>query len=149
MLPPSSELEEAYIIIEAGPEANAEHGIDSPDYLDSISQYIDSLSSALRAISLEIHDHPELQYKEFHAHRVLTEFLEKQEGWQVTPSAYGIQTAFVAVYDSGKKGATVSFNAEYGTTDISFRHNNGDYRYLMASLPQMLWPASDTLVDTI
>lgn len=82
-------------------------------YLNFISESVDALSSALRKVSLEIHDHPELGYKEFHAHGVLTKFLNEQSGWKVTPSAYGIDTAFVAVYDSGKPGPAVSFNAEY------------------------------------
>ena len=84
-------------------------------FLDDISDHVESLSSNLRNISLSIHDNPELQFKEFHAHKVLTEYLSKQDGWEVTSSAYGIETAFVAVYDSGKKGPVVSFNAEYGT----------------------------------
>ena len=88
--------------------------VSNNSYLDAISQHIDHLSSDLRAISLSIHDNPELQYKEHHAHRVLTEHLQGCEGWDVTPSAYGIDTAFVAVYDTGRKGANVSFNAEYG-----------------------------------
>ncbi|KAK5132605.1 hypothetical protein LTR08_008804 [Meristemomyces frigidus] len=108
-----SEIEEAYIMVENDMETAAEHPNVTPDYLDSISQYVESVSSSLRTISLAIHDHPELQYKEYDAHRVLTEFIEKQDGWRVRPSAYGIQTAFVAVYDSGRKGTTVSFNAEY------------------------------------
>jgi hypothetical protein len=43
----------------------------------------------------------------------LTTFLRAQKQWQVTPSAYGIETAFVAVFDSGRAGPVVSFNAEY------------------------------------
>lgn len=86
--------------------------VDAP-YLSSISDSVDALSSGLRKVSLEIHDHPELGYKEFHAHEVLTKYLNQQKGWKVTPSAYGIETAFVAVYDSGKTGPVVSFNAEY------------------------------------
>ena len=100
-------------MVEHDAETTEENCTAAPDYLDLVSQCIESMSSSLRTISLEIHDHPELQYKEYNAHRVLTEFLQKQDGWRVTPSAYGIQTAFVAVYDSGFKGPTVSFNAEY------------------------------------
>jgi metal-dependent amidase/aminoacylase/carboxypeptidase family protein len=85
----------------------------SKDYLKVIDEHIESLSDDLRHISLSIHDNPELQFKEYHAHRVLTEYLKKQD-WKVTPSAYGIETAFVAVYETGKKGPVVSFNAEYG-----------------------------------
>lgn len=84
------------------------------DYLCKISDFIESISDDLREISLSIHDNPELQYKEYHAHRILTEYLKKLEGWQVTPSAYNIDTAFVAAYNSGSKGPVISFNAEYG-----------------------------------
>lgn len=93
-----------------------------PDYLDGICSTIDSLSDDLRTISLSIHDLPELQYKEYHAHHVLTEYVKQLEGWQVTPSAYDIDTAFVAVYDSGRTGATVSFNAEYGKSFSCRKH---------------------------
>lgn len=90
------------------------------DYLNSISEYVDAtLSSSLRSLSLDIHDHPELQYKERHAHKVLTEFLSGWEGWTVSPSCYSIATAFVAVWNSGRKGPVVSFNAEYGASHRS------------------------------
>ena len=85
----------------------------SKDYLEAIDKHIDDLSDELRHISISIHDNPELQYKEYHAHKVLTEYLTKQN-WKVTPSAYGIDTAFVAVHDTGQDGPVVSFNAEYG-----------------------------------
>lgn len=84
------------------------------DYLDLVSKYVEHISNDLRSVSLDIHDCPELQYKEYHAHKVLTNFMTRQDGWKVTTSAYGIDTAFVATFDSGKEGAVVSFNAEYG-----------------------------------
>ncbi|RMY84860.1 hypothetical protein D0862_11319 [Hortaea werneckii] len=83
------------------------------DLLPTMSKYVDSVSEELRTISLKIHDDPELQYKEHHAHSVLTNYMSQKPGWVVTPSCYDIETAFVAVYDSGKNGPTVSFNAEY------------------------------------
>jgi len=83
------------------------------DYLSAISHHVAELSGALRDISLDIHDHPELRFHETHAHDVLTQYMESAGGWKVTRSAYGINTAFVAVFDSGNKGPTVSFNAEY------------------------------------
>ena len=104
----------SFVIFDKPKLDNIDDNAPEPDHLNEISKHIDSLSNSLRALSLDIHDHPELQYKEFHAHHVLTEHLEKEAGWSVTPSAYGIDTAFVAVCDSGKKGPTVSFNAEYG-----------------------------------
>ena len=111
-------IDEDYVMI----ENNDVLGIaSSKDYLQAIDKYIEDLSEDLRKISLHIHDDPELQYKEYHAHKVLTEYLSKQN-WTVTPSAYGIETAFVAVYDTGKKGPVVSFNAEYG------RFNEGRFQ---------------------
>lgn len=79
-----------------------------------MSEYIDSISETLRPISLKIHDNPELNFEEFIAHETLTNFLKTRKGWKVTASAYGISTAFIAEYDSGKKGSVVSYNAEYG-----------------------------------
>ncbi|PNP42297.1 hypothetical protein TGAMA5MH_05979 [Trichoderma gamsii] len=38
--------------------------------------------------------------------------MKSQSGWVVTPSAYGMETAWVAVFDTGKRGPVVSFNAE-------------------------------------
>lgn len=96
---------------------------DEPDaakYLDYISGYIDSVADVLRPINLKIHDNPELNYKEFIAHETLVSFLKSRGGWKVTPSAYGIETAFIAEYDSGKKGPVVSFNAEYGLFKLTF-----------------------------
>lgn len=89
------------------------------NHLKFIAATIDELSPILRPLNLSIHDNPELGYHEVHAHKVLTDFLSKQQkGWAVTPHAYGIDTAFIAVYDSGKKGPVVSFNIEYGETLI-------------------------------
>lgn len=102
-------LDDDFVMIEANEIPDAS----SKDYLKIVDEHVESLSDDLRQISLSIHDNPELQYKEYHAHKVLAEYLEKQR-WQVTPSAYGIETAFVAVFDTGKKGPVVSFNAEYG-----------------------------------
>lgn len=89
----------------------------SNEFMSSISARVDLLSPPLRHLSLKIHDNPEVRNKEFIAHEAITTFLEAQSApeWQVTLSAYGIATAFVAVFDSGLPGPVVSFNAEYGT----------------------------------
>lgn len=111
--------EDEYIII---PNPHPSPMPSNDKTLSALSATIESLSPDLRHISLSIHDHPELQFKEFHAHEVLTSYLSEQAGWTVTPSAYGIETAFVAVYDTGREGAVVSFNAEYGMQiSITFR----------------------------
>ncbi|RDW73498.1 peptidase m20 [Coleophoma cylindrospora] len=73
-------------------------------YQAFIGKYMNSISPELRRISLIVHDNPELNYEEFIAHKALTDFMKKQKGWKVTPSAYGIPTAFIAEYDSGKPG---------------------------------------------
>jgi metal-dependent amidase/aminoacylase/carboxypeptidase family protein len=85
-------------------------------YMSPTSEHIDSLSGSLRHLSLKIHDNPEVRYKEFIAHEAITNFMREQDDqkWEVTPSAYEIATAFVAVFDSGRPGPVVSFNAEYG-----------------------------------
>lgn len=86
--------------------------------LDFVSKYIDSISETLRPISLKIHDNPELNFEEFIAHKTLVDFMKTRKGWEVTPSAYGIATAFIAVYDSGREGPVISYNAEYGKIQI-------------------------------
>ncbi|EEU42906.1 uncharacterized protein NECHADRAFT_47640 [Fusarium vanettenii 77-13-4] len=70
---------------------------------------IDACASDLRLISKTIHDNPELGYKEYTAHKVITDFLEKQ-GFTVTRHAYGLETSFEAEYGSG--GRLVVFCAE-------------------------------------
>lgn len=101
--------------------AHASSAMAQDHTLDLISDYVDGVSNELGAISLEIHDRPELQYKECHAHDVLTKFMASQKGWTITRSASNIDTAFVAVYDSGIKGPVVSLNAEYGRCELSVK----------------------------
>jgi metal-dependent amidase/aminoacylase/carboxypeptidase family protein len=69
---------------------------------------------------MTIHNNPELCYEEIVAHETLTTFLKSKAGWTVTPSAYGITTAFATEYNTGKPGPVVSFNAEYGTYTMKF-----------------------------
>ncbi|KAI1769472.1 hypothetical protein GGR53DRAFT_524660 [Hypoxylon sp. FL1150] len=88
-----------------------------PGYLGEISNFLDSIADDLWPINKKIHDNPELGYEEFIAHETLTKFMANRPGWKVTPSAYGLATAWVAVYDSGKKGPVVSFNVEMDALD--------------------------------
>ncbi|KAJ3547265.1 hypothetical protein NM208_g1601 [Fusarium decemcellulare] len=85
----------------------------SGTYLKDVSKYVDSISPELWPINKEIHDNPELQYEEVKAHKALTDFMDDQDGWKVTRSAYNISTAFVAIYEGDGDGPVVSFNAEY------------------------------------
>ncbi|KAK1979714.1 amidohydrolase [Colletotrichum cereale] len=91
----------------AGPSSSS-----SPEYLDEISAVVDDLAESLWPVNRTIHDNPELGYHEVVAHDTLTAFMRTRPGWKVTPSAYGMETAWVAEWDSGRKGPVVSFNAE-------------------------------------
>ncbi|CAG8500052.1 20496_t:CDS:2, partial [Dentiscutata erythropus] len=83
------------------------------DLTEIVLQAIDDVSEELREISLKIHDHPELGNEERFAHELLVNYLKKK-GFKVTPSAYGLETAFVAEFQSkAGKGRVVSFNSEY------------------------------------
>ena len=109
-------LEEGLVMI----EHQAKH-----PHLGKISDHIDELSAGLRDVSLKIHDHPELAYKETFAHDTITNFMSKQAGWIVTRSAYDIKTAFVAVYDSGKLPALSSMSPQFCThpgVELEDRH---------------------------
>ena len=77
---------------------------------DIASQSIDAASESLRALSLDIHSHPEENYEEVHAHAALTAWLS-DAGFDVSPSAYGMDTAFEATRGSG--GPTIAVLSEY------------------------------------
>ena len=77
---------------------------------DIASQTIDAASESLRALSMDIHSHPEENYEEVHAHAALTSFLS-DAGFDVTRSAYGMETAFEATKGSG--GPTIAVLCEY------------------------------------
>jgi amidohydrolase len=71
---------------------------------------ITAADADLRALSLDIHAHPELNFEEHHAHAALTKFLAAR-GFEVEPGAYGMETAFVARTGSG--GPTIAVLCEY------------------------------------
>lgn len=82
--------------------------------LSEIDGLVEQLYDVLWPLNNFIHENPELAFKECKTHDALTDFMRSQRGWVVTTSAYGMETAWVAVYDSGRKGPVVSFNAEMG-----------------------------------
>ena len=88
----------------------------SNQYVQDISDYVDSNADDFQKISKTLHDNPELAYEEFEAHELLTSFMESHDGWNVSRSIYGIETAFSAIYEGEGDGPVVSFNAEYGTS---------------------------------
>ena len=87
----------------------------SSGYLSEIDNAIESLQDFLWPLNKFIHANPELAFEEYKAHEALTNFMQSRKDWLVTKSAYGIETAWVAEYDSGKAGPAVSFNVEMGT----------------------------------
>ncbi|KAG7104090.1 Peptidase M20 domain-containing protein 2 like [Verticillium longisporum] len=82
-------------------------------HFKAVSDYLDSVADDLWPLNKEIHDNPELGYEEVEAHNLLTSFMESQDGWNVTRSLGGIDTAFMAVFEGSGEGPVVSFNAEY------------------------------------
>lgn len=86
----------------------------APEFLYEINNCIEGVRTSLWPVNKFIHANPELAFEEHKAHSALTEFMRMQDGWKVTPSAYGIETAWVASYDSRLPGPVISFNAEMG-----------------------------------
>ena len=75
-----------------------------------VQRAVDAASAPLRALSLDIHAHPELNFQEVRAHQLLTDFLE-QQGFSLERGAYGLETAFRARAGSGRP--TVALLCEY------------------------------------
>ncbi|KAF2026878.1 hypothetical protein EK21DRAFT_73222 [Setomelanomma holmii] len=87
-------------------------------YVDAISDYVDSMYDNLRNISQNIHENPELGFKEIKAHDLLTSSMEAQDGWNVTRSLYNINTSFSAIFKGAGDGPIVSFISEYGIHNL-------------------------------
>ena len=68
----------------------------------------------LRELSKYLLANPELAFKEYGAHEACIKFLKTHcGGWKVTPKAYGLDTAWEAVYTQGEGGRRVVFCSEY------------------------------------
>jgi hypothetical protein len=83
-------------------------------YLPDLDKMIEGLREPLWHINKHIHDNPELGFEEYDAQTILTDFLRSQDGWGVATSVHGMNTAWIASYDSKKQGPVVSFNVEMG-----------------------------------
>ncbi|KAF8651175.1 hypothetical protein AX16_004830 [Volvariella volvacea WC 439] len=81
-----------------------------PDVLETIEAKIHDLDAELRALSLDIHAHPELGFEEYHAHDVLTKFMEGH-GFEVTRQ-YTLATAWSATFTHGSGGRVIGVNSE-------------------------------------
>jgi len=81
--------------------------------LDAAAKAIDSAREELVAMAVDIHAHPELNYQEHHAAKLLSDSLE-QHGFAVERGVGGVETAFRATLDGGGGGGpTVAILAEY------------------------------------
>lgn len=93
--------------------------VEPPEFLADIDTFIDNVAESLWPLNTFIHENPELAFQEHKAHNALTNFMRaREEGWKVTPSAYGMETAWLAIYDSGRPGPCVSFNVEMGKSSL-------------------------------
>ncbi|KDR80667.1 hypothetical protein GALMADRAFT_241031 [Galerina marginata CBS 339.88] len=81
------------------------------DVCSVIERTLDKKSSDLRALSLKIHDHPELMFEERYAHDVLTEFMA-EHGFKITKHYLGLETAWRAEYTQGTGGRVIGINSE-------------------------------------
>ena len=73
---------------------------------------IDGIRNEMTAMADDIFDHPEIGLEEFHAQKVLTDWLEK-EGFVVERGVAGVETAFKAVYRHGEGGPNIGLLCEY------------------------------------
>ncbi|KAF7292976.1 Peptidase M20 domain-containing protein 2 [Mycena indigotica] len=94
----------------AAPTPVAPGSVYREDILETIEQTIKNLDDELRALSMDIHDHPELRYEERHAHDALTAFMESH-GFNVTRH-YHLETAWLASFTHGNGGRTIGINSE-------------------------------------
>ncbi|ORY22194.1 hypothetical protein BCR39DRAFT_501710 [Naematelia encephala] len=79
--------------------------------ISQLESTAESLADGLFDLQWAIHEHPELAFQEHFAHKACTDYIEKQ-GFEVTRHAYGLQTAWKAVYEVGEGGPVIGFNSE-------------------------------------
>ena len=77
-----------------------------------VADAVDRLADDLERLSHQIHDHPELAFKEERAHGWLTDFLAKH-GATVERGVGGLPTAFRATIAGTGTGPTIAILAEY------------------------------------
>jgi amidohydrolase len=83
------------------------------DYLQTVTRAIDTNREELVDISLDIHAHPELNFQERHAAKLLADTLEAH-GFEVERGVGGVETAFRGTLEGGGgDGPTVALLAEY------------------------------------
>ena len=87
--------------------------VSKDEYLNAVTSAIDESREGLMNISMDIHSHPELNYQEYHASKLLADTLE-QNGFQVERGVGGVETAFRGTLEGGMgDGPTVALLVEY------------------------------------
>lgn len=78
----------------------------------AVSDKIDSMTDGLIGLSHDIHQHPEIGFKEFHAVDAIESFL-KEQGMEMERDYCQLPTAFRVVKKGRGNGPVVAFLAEY------------------------------------
>ncbi|CAG8494757.1 7386_t:CDS:2 [Racocetra fulgida] len=84
------------------------------EFADTALKAIEDVSDELYEISIK---NPELAYEEKFAHKLLVDYL-KEKGFKVTPSAFGLETAFLAEFQS-KAGKEIGHACGHNLIAIS------------------------------
>ncbi|KAJ8457725.1 hypothetical protein ONZ45_g18203 [Pleurotus djamor] len=82
-----------------------------PEILTTIESTLDEINPQLRALSLQIHDNPELRFEERFAHDLLTSYMARH-GFTVTRHYLGLDTAWRAEYQHLGGGRVLGINSE-------------------------------------
>ncbi|KAM0269623.1 hypothetical protein ACHAQH_009702 [Verticillium albo-atrum] len=107
------DMEDDFVLVPRPGDTETANAIaEEVGYLRDVDQCIRELEPSLWPLNSFLHENPELAYEEHKAHDALTSFMKTRKGWKVTPSAYGMETAWTAEHDTGRPGPVVAFNAE-------------------------------------
>lgn len=79
---------------------------------EKIKAFLDEHYTQFKEVAEYIWNHPELGYEEYQSSKILIKTLVSF-GFEVEQNIDGMETAFIATYDSGKEGPSVSFLSEY------------------------------------
>lgn len=82
------------------------------NYLERVDSIVLGLEGELKEMALDIHAHPELAMKEYHACEVQCKLLQKHS-FEVERSFCGLETAYKACYKGKKPGPKIAMLAEY------------------------------------
>ncbi|KAF8511624.1 amidohydrolase [Hysterangium stoloniferum] len=92
-------------------DSNADNPFLSAPVLETMEARVDEIDEDLRSLSLLLHEHPELMFKEKFAHDTLTTYMASQ-GFTVTPHYLGLETAWRASFKHGTGGPVLGVNSE-------------------------------------